>query len=339
MLIREIICEGGWANKITQGTVITPGVVKSALQVAEKFIRDFNSWLEKRNIAPTKLGTPTGSTAYHHVDPEDKVYGDIDLQIVVPEIQSLADKSQSQKQAFWYNLADEFVKQVHPPYIHPESTAGHPIFKVGTDDWVQIDLMPHTPDIAGWGSARAIPERGVKGALHGNIYSVLGELLKMSIQYSGVQFKSRGGIKQPFTTTRTNYELETLTKNPETFIRDIFDHECAVEKITDPKIHPLLVKHPGKDIADVKISNLVNGVKGLAYSFEMNGMFGRGDLADYSNAEDFLQKFWKIYQAKAMKDLEATKRDKAETPAAKERAEQDRKKILTGLEKVRDLFA
>ena len=71
----------------------------------------------------------------------------------------------------------------------------------------------------------------------------------------------------------------------------------------------------------------------------MNGMFGRGDLADYSNANEFLQKFWNIYQAKAMKDLEAAKRDKAETPAAKERAEQDRKKILTGLEKVRDLFA
>lgn len=334
-----MILEGGWDNPVTQGTVITPSVVKKALAQAQRFVRDFNRYLATQGIPPTKLGVPTGSSAYHDVDSEDKIYGDVDLQIVVPEVEATADATTSKAQGYWYGLMDQFAKSENPSYMHPDSEPGHPIFSIGDGGWVQVDFMPHTPRLAKWGAARTIPERGVKGLLHGNMFSVLGDLLTMSIQHAGVQYKDRDGVKQPYPTTRKNYVLKTVSTDPETFVMDIFRHECYEMGIRDPKVDPLLAAHPGKDLKDVKVSNLVDAIKGLARSFEANGMYGKGDLAGYGSAEDFLGKFWSVYEGKAMKDINATKRDKAETPEAKARAEDDKRKILKGLDYVRRSFA
>jgi len=334
----NLITEGGWDTVATQSTVITPSVVKAALAQAQNFVSDFNRYLAAQGIGPTKLGVPTGSSAYHHVDPEDKIYGDVDLQIIVPEVEATANATTSQAQGYWYGLMDQFAKSENPSYMHHDSEPGHPIFAIGNDKWVQVDFMPHTPKLAKWGAARTVPERGVKGLLHGNMFSVLGELLTMSIQHAGVQYKDRDGVKQPYSTTRKNYVLKTLSTDPETFVMDIFKHECDEMGIHDPKVDPLLAAHQGKDLEDVKVSNLVDAVKGLARSFEANGMYGRGDLANYADSEDFLGKFWTVYEGKALKDINAAKRDKAETPEAKARAEDDRKKVLQGLEYVRKSF-
>jgi hypothetical protein len=237
---------------------------------------------------------------------------------------------------------DEFIKTYRPVYVHPESEPGHPIVQVDSDAWVQVDLMPHPVPLATWGRFRVTPERGVKGLLNGNMFSVLGEMLMMSIQHAGVQFKERGGQKLPYTKTRKDYDLVTLTTDITHFVRDIFDHEYELITGLDPsmaKVDPLLIKHPGSDLKNIKISNLVNSVKGLASSFELNRMYGKGDLASYANAADFLDKFWDIYEGKAMKDILANKRDKAETPEAKDRAQADKDKILKGLKMVKGLFA
>jgi len=338
MKIRELLHEGGWDTKITQGTVITRSVVKRAMVIVGRFINEWNLWLAKRNIAPVRIGTPTGSSAYYEVDDEDKIYGDIDLQIVVPSIAETQDKTHAQQQTIWYDLENAFVQEQRPSYVHDESHAGHPIMSVGKHDWVQIDLMIHTPDLEKWGAARTIPERGIKGLLHGNMFSVLGELLTMSIQHSGVQYKIRDGKKQPYASTRKNYDLKTITKDPETFVREIFDHECQELGIANAHVDPLLLKHPGKNLYDVKISNLVNAVKGLAQSFEKNNMYGQGDLARFTGARDFLDQFLELYTKKAMKDVDSTKRDKAEDPTAIARAEDDKRKVLSGLKYVTGLF-
>lgn len=338
MLIREILHEGGWDTKITQGTVIHPSTVRHAMKIMSKFISDWNEWLSTKGVEPIKLGHPTGSSAYHEVDPEDKVYGDIDLQIIVPDLQN---HTTSQAQGHWYRLEDEFVKLFKPSYVHPDSEPGHPIIQIGQDSWVQIDLMPHPERLATWGRFRTTPERGIKGLLNGNMFSVLGEMLRMSIQHSGVQYKVRDGEKQPYSTTRKNYELVTLTTDIENFVREIFNHEYTSiigSDIDKAKIDRLLLQHPGSDINQVKIANLVNAVKGLARSFALNKMYGKGDLSHYTSAEDFLQQFWTLYEAKAMKDITAGKRDKAETPEAKARAEEDKIKILSGLATVKQLF-
>jgi hypothetical protein len=67
-------------------------------------------------------------------------------------------------------------------------------------------------------------------------------------------------------------------------------------------------------------------------------MFGRGDLAPWDTATDFLRDFWRRYEEKAMIDVNSNKRDKAQTPAAIARANSDREKILQGLATVKEYF-
>jgi len=334
----ELFLEGGWDTTATQSTVINPSTVKTALATTEKLISGFNEFLKGKDIPPVRIGAPTGSSAYHDVDDEDKIYGDIDLQIVVPEIEELADKTTSQIQGYWHKLIDEYIKGKNLNYIHSDSTPGHPIVSVGGDKWVQVDLMPHPERLEKWGRYRVTPERGVKGLLMGNMFSVMGELLKMSIQHSGVQFKVRDKIKQPYTTTRKDYQLVTLSTDIENFVMDIFKHQAEEAGIDNPKIDPLLTANPGVDTKEVKIQRMVNALKGLANSFELNDMYGRDDLANYSNANDFLSMFKQVYTQKAEKDINAAKRDKAETPEAKARAESDRKKVADGLNLVMGMF-
>jgi hypothetical protein len=334
----EFLSEGGWDTKATQGTVIRPSTVKVALSVMQKLVNGLNNYLKEKNIPPIKIGAPTGSSAYHDVDDETKIYGDIDLQIVVPEIEQTAGKTNTQAQNIWYKLIDDYIKAAKPNYIHQDSGPGHPIVSIGKDQWVQIDLMPHPEKLATWGRYRVTPERGIKGLLMGNMFSVLGELLAMSIQHAGVQFKVRDKVKQPFVTTRKDYELITLSTNIETFVKDIFDHEAELQGIEDPVIDPMLSQYQGTDPKNIKIANLVNAVMGLAKSFEVNGMYGKGDLTNFSNSSDFITAFKNRYTEKAMIDIQGAKRNKAETPEAKARAEEDKKKIAQGLEMVMGLF-
>ena len=341
MKIRELL-EGGWDTTITQGTVIKPAVVKQVLGIIDTFVADFNTWLSVRNQGVVQRGRPTGSGAYHEEDQRDdpdKVYGDIDLQMIAPPVEGA---TYGQYTNHWNALADEFVKSTHPHYVHSgDSKPGHPIIEIGPDAYVQVDFMWHTPELSTWGAARVTPERGVKGLLTGNMHSVLGELLGMSIQHAGVQLKTIDGVQVPFSKQKGT-EVVTLTINPASFIYDIFRYEY--QQITgnrfgkDTPIDPLLVRFRGNDISDVKISKLANGIKGLARSFEMNGMFGKGNLAKFASAQDFIDQFVARYEEKAMLDVNAKKREKAETPEAKARAESDKQKVLQGLAMVKGLF-
>ena len=50
------------------------------------------------------------------------------------------------------------------------------------------------------------------------------------------------------------------------------------------------------------------------------------------------EKFWNTYEAKALKNINSSKRDKAETPEAKAKAEADIEKIKKGLKYANELF-
>jgi hypothetical protein len=339
MHIFDIVKEGGWDTTVTQGTVIRPAVVKIVLGIVQQFVNDFNAWLEPKGLGPVQMGKPTGSGAYHEqdqVENPEKIYGDIDLQMIGPPIEGA---THGQFTTFWNKQANEFVRSTTPNYVHPgESKEGHPIIKIGPDAYVQVDFMWHTPELSQWGAARVTPERGVKGLLTGNMYSVLGELLNLSIQHAGVQLKVSDGARVPFSKQKGT-QVVTVTINPKTFIYDIFQYEA--ENILGQKsanIDNMLRQFPGNDIADVKISKLVNGIKGLAKSFEMNGMFGQGSLTQFANAADFLNRFLTRYEEKAIIDINAAKRDKAETPEAKARAAEDKAKVQQGLNMVKSLF-
>lgn len=336
MRAREFIIEGGWTTTVTQGTVITPAVIKQSLAVVAQFVKDFNIWLGDKGLPPVEMGRPTGSSAYHDVDPEDKVYGDIDLQMIGPELEQ--NLSYSQYSAQWNKLADEFVKSRNPSYVHPEeSKIGHPIISLGKDNYVQIDFMWHPPKLADWGAARVTPERGVKGLLFGKMFSVFGDLLDMSIQHAGVQIKVSNGQRVPFS-KRKDTETVTITTNPNTYILDIFKWLAKRQGISNPAISKELMANPGTDIRDVKIARLVAGVRGFAQSAEANKMFGKGDLSNFTNGNDFLSKFLQQYRSEAEAEIANPKRDKAQTPDAVARAQADREKIQQGLGMVMNLF-
>lgn len=339
----ELVQEGGWDTTATQGTIINPRVVKIALDKIKVFVNDFNAWLGDRGLGKIEMGRPTGSSAYHEQDQKDdpeKVYGDIDLQMIAPPVQGL---THNQFTAHWNKLTSDFAQQMKPEYIHPvESKPGHPIIKIGDDQFVQVDFMWHEEKLRDWGAARATPERGVKGLLMGNFFSVLGELLDMSIQHAGVQMKVIDNQHVPFSKQKGT-KVITITINPKTFIYDIFKYEYkSITNATvdaNTKIDSKLKEFPGVDVNNVKVAGMVNSIKGLANSFEMNGMYSKQDLTPYQSAEDFLGKFLTRYEEKAMNDINSKKREKAETPQAIERAENDKKKILSGLEMVKGLFA
>jgi hypothetical protein len=341
MRIREIIIEGGWDTTVTQSTVIKPAVVATTLSQIDRFVNDFNVWLSDRGLGPVKLGRPTGSASYYKKDmahDPEKIYGDVDLQMIAPPIEGATHGQYSGK---WNALADEFVKARNPDYVHPaESKPGHPIIKIGDNAYVQVDFMWHTPELQQWGAARVTPEHGVKGLLMGNLFSVLGELMHMSIQHAGVQLKVQDGKRVPFSKQK-NVEVRTVTKNPRTFILDIFNYqykELMGDNARIPNIDDLLKHHSGINPDNVKVSDMAQGIIGLANSFEENNMFSRGDLAHYNNATEFLDAFLRRYEEKAMGDINATKRDKATTPEARARADADKKKVLDGLKMVKGIF-
>lgn len=330
--------EGGWDTTATQNTVITPAVVKSALTTVQQFVQDFNAWLAPQGQGPVQMGRPTGSSAYHAADAKDdptKVYGDVDLQMIAPPIEGL---TYGQFTSFWNRLADEFVKETNPEYVvQTESKPGHPILAIGQDAFVQVDFMWHEPSMSKWGATRVTPERGMKGLLSGNMWSVFGELLDMSVQHAGVQLKVIDNERVPFSKQKDT-QIVTVTTNPETFILDTFRYLAQQQGLNKPKMVPALKTYGGVQIEQVSIKNLVQGVKAFAASAEANDMFGKGDLKNFSSAADFLNKFWQRYQEKAMIDVAGKKRDKAQTPAAIARAESDKQKILQGLETVQGYF-
>lgn len=340
MKIFEILREGGWDTTVTQNTVISPQIVKATLAQVQRFVVDFNKFLADRNYPPVQMGKPTGSSAYHDIDPEDKIYGDIDLQMIAPSDEGM---TYNQFTSMYNKFADQFVKEIKPQYVHPtESKPGHPIIKIGQDAYAQVDFMWHPERLAAWGAARVTPEHNVKGLLTGNMYSVLGELLDMSIQHAGVQLKTQNGQHVPFSKQK-DVEIQTLSIDPETYMLEVFNYEY--EQITGRPvttqtfIDPLLKANAGNNPNDVKISRLVLGIKGFARSCQKNEMFGQGDLANFVDARDFINKFWKRYEEKAMIDIQGKKRDKAQTPDAIARAEADKEKILKGLEMVKGYFS
>jgi len=333
--------EGGWDDPVTQSTVIRPSTVRAALVVMQRFVQEFNQWLAQRDHPGIELGYPTGSSAHHGQDPEEKIYGDIDLQIVVPEVPETQGRNTSQQQGYWNRLSDQWIREQKPTYVHVNSKPGHPLIQVAPDAWVQVDLMAHPTHLAQWGRYRVTPERGTKGLLYGNLISVLGELLDLSIQHAGVQYKERDGQRMPFSRTMKNYELRTVSTDISNFVRDIFDHEYELttgRPAKTAKIDPLLADNPGVDTEDPNIPRLARAIQGLARSFELNGMYGQGSLSQYQSPQQFLQVFLDRYTAKSAEAAGAAKFGKAATPDARARAERDKQAIAQGTQRVVDLL-
>lgn len=341
VLIRYL-SEGGWNSTATQGTVITPEVVRSALTVVGKFVEGFNRWLASNGHQPVEIGHPLGSTAHHTKDPDDKVYGDIDLQMIAPDAEGT--KTPSQFAAHWNKLLDQYVSEVSPSMIYDQGkdSGGHVVLSLGDGKYVQVDMLWTNRALSNWMRYRMTPAHNIKGATYGNLFSTLGEIMHISIQSAGAQMKIKDGEPVPFAKSRKYDSLETLTTNIETFgldlLKKLYERMHPGKDPSKAKIDPMLAANPGINPEDITASRLVSVIKGLGKSFEANNMFGRFNLKDISDYDDFVSKFKSHYMDKIRDAAAATKFDKAETPEAKARAEDAKNKLLSNGTAIMGLF-
>jgi hypothetical protein len=329
----QILQEGGWDSTVTQSTVITPSIVRSALDIVKLFTADFNSWLTQQGVDTVQVGHPLGSTAWHSQDQEDKVYGDIDLQMVAAPV-DIAD-TPSKFSGYWNKLLDQYIAEKKPNMIYDtgKPSGGHIVVSLGNDQYVQVDMIWTEASLSSWARYRMTPAHNIKGATYGNLFSTLGEIMHMSIQSAGVQMKIKDGEPVPFSRSRKFDKLETLTTNIERFgldiVKQLYKKMYPGKDTAQIKIDPLLRKRPGIDINEITAANLVSVVKGVGRTFELNNMYGRYNLKDIANYEDFVHKFKEHYMEKLHAAIGATKFDKAETPEAKARADDVKEKLMS----------
>ena len=327
MKIHELISEGGWANAETQSTQLTPAMVKKVQKFFSVFEKDLNAFLDTQEIPRISFGKLLGSTAHLEHDlvhNKNKEYGDIDVLFVVPDVD---DESTSKVKSKYSKFIDEFLKTKKPSYvsIHNFEKSNAIIFKVDGKS-VQVDLVFSTQKLKDWTSARSTPEIGIKGAVLGFLYASLAQVLNLSIGTSGVQYKEIGKEIVPFKKLKVD-SVKTITTNIQTFGLDILEHLYDKDHSGKPKVHPSLLSKKGITPSNISSKDLVDVIKGLAKSFEINDMYGKGSLKHLSSASDFLNSVVGVYREKIEDAVNATKFDKAQTDAAKKKAE-DVKKVL-----------
>lgn len=344
MRIKEVIVEGGWRSTITQNTTITPDVVQRALKIVRRFTKDFNQYLKQQDVPAIQMGHTTGSSAHHVIDSQENpknTYGDIDLQMITPVTSDI--KTHRQYQGVWNKLSDNFISAAKPKYVFQDGKPdnGHIIFAIGNEEYVQVDMLWTQPENAEWARYRTTPERGIKGSIYGNLYSSLGEIMNMSIQLSGVQIKILNNEPVDFQYGRKFDYVTTISKDITNFGVDIL---TSLYKIIHPGADNMIIDaelqaHPGLDKAKPAISDLVSMIKGLAKSFEINDMYGKFNLKEFTNAQNFVSEFLLQYQRKATKSMTSSKFNKAETPDAQSQAQKTKDDIVHGVQLVRKLFA
>ena len=326
----DILIEGGWASKLTQNTKLTPNIVKQCVILYEKFISDFNKHLKSKNMQEVQAGKPVGSSAYYKVDDADKEYGDVDMLFHIPRIDGTTDN----KNKTIY--ADEIVEFLKGNSEIQTENGRNLIFKLQDNNYAQIDLVNAYIEDKDWAAGRMTPERGVKGAIGGYLYSALAELLNLSISTQGVQVKTKGGSPVKFTTGKVD-SIDTITRDIKNFGIDVSKYYYKLITGKNPKdmvVSPILTKTPGVDPEAVKNEDIARVVKGIGETLKANDILGKGPLSSIESYQDYANKISNIYTSKMEKAINDTKFDKAEGPEGIRKAKEAKDKLSTGLKQV-----
>jgi hypothetical protein len=148
----------------------------------------------------------------------------------------------------------------------------------------------------------------------------------------GILAKIKQGVIVP-TKMRKDVEIIRISKNYKTFIRDLtkFIIQHIDPKIKSYKEHPDLKKFKGLNAENVQISNFAKGVAGMAKTLELNGIFGKGNVANAKNSKDFMKKVRDEYKRVMVDQLNDTKFKKADSPEALKAIEKVKKHIKDGI--------
>lgn len=326
MRINELL-EGGWASTLTQNTKITPQLVGQAVSAVAGFISGFNRFLDSRGLPPIKQGHPVGSTNYWQRDLKQnpsREYGDMDYLFFIPRLPDMTDAANSAKIS---GLVKEYLKGNKD--IQTEN-GQNLILKIGSD-YLQIDLVHGYYENKEWLRA-LVPEYNVKGVISTSLYSSLAELIDVSIGSYGVQAKIRGGVPVSFRQSKDT-QLVTISKDPRNWAKDVLAwfHRVSGSR-QELQIPKELAAAPGVNPDEMKVSDIAAAIRGLAKGIEANRLFGKLNLTKVTNASDMLNKVSAIYANKMRSKIDDPKFDKAETPAAIQKAKDTKEKLAKAID-------
>lgn len=292
------LLEGGWASTKTQNTIITPTVVRDAVRVMQFFGEQFNQFLAQKNLPPIEIGRPCGSSTYYERDMEkqpNKEYGDIDINFHIPEMPGM---NNNQTVTLFSNAVKEFCDATHGF----ETENGKNVIVQLGDQYVQVDLVVSYIKNKEWSKALA-PEWNVKGVLCASLYSALAQALNLSIGGHGIQAKTLNGERVKFSTIK-GVTLHQVTNNKDNWAIDVAAYLGCKHFTTRLKEYPGL-----KD--EARVSDIINSIKGIASSLDINGIM---------NSSELLSTIKDIYLQKINAVIDSSKFNKAETPAAIQKA-------------------
>ncbi len=314
-VIRHVlVTEGGLKVPASRRSDLTPALVRAAAHAYTAFVAGWNVWLRERNVAPVEPIRLSGSSTHAEQDElegRSAVYGDIDYLVSFPIIVDVGDRRRSEAASAkrYASLMIEYLQNEHPKNVDVELTlAGADplsvIMLLPDGALVQVDTVVTHPSYAEWMKGRYTPERGIKGYVTGNLYKALGDFLVMTIGTEGVTARLRGTERVP-ARFKTGITYKSITTNFRNFMIDIAGYLLG----SDHEVDPLLRAHPGLDPDNVTVSDLAQGILGLANTLDAAGAYER-DVMLRQILSSFENGLAESVNKKAGRDLESDKEQK-----------------------------
>jgi hypothetical protein len=314
---------GGWATTKTQGTKITPALLKEAVDVLNNIFEKFNKYAASLGMAPLKVLGPGGSGVYYKedlIENPDKAYGDVDILVEYPLDEPQSRRVEIDTMKEYNQLMLKWMKENRQPEIDEEesdaiSDGSLKLVINLTDGSVQVDIIPTFTYSAEWAKARYTPIRGMKGFVMGFLYQAFGNALGVSVTDRGVVAKIKGGeLVGP--NMRKDVEEKIITRDFSKFILQLaeFVDEFAGTK-RELVIDEYLNEHPGIDVSKLSLEQICDGILAFARTLEKTGTYDLPNFK-YNSSKDFLEEVVKIYAQKLEKHRTSSKYDKALTDLA-----------------------
>ena len=313
--LKQRVAEGGWASTATQNTVITPRTVVEIMEALKTFESSFNTWQAKQELdVEIKIGGPKGSGTYYRRDLEqdpEREYGDVDVECF---IHSREGVSSAQRITEYRTAITEYCLQ-SPDYSTENGTN---IIMKTSSGAVQVDMLYTFHEHANWSRALS-PEYRVKGVISTSLTSSLAEVLNLSFSSQGIQVKIRNNQPVSFRQSK-DVELRTVSTTPETWAQDIYSLYYYLANGEKPSEFPGGLKAHGGLKDEQRLSDIVLSIKSLANAMEESGLLGHGSLISIHDKKDMIRKVASVYSKKLETAENSSKFDKAQTPAAVEKA-------------------
>jgi len=338
----ELLDEGGWRNPETQEWEVTPKIVAKIVEDMNKFLSEFNAW---SGLSELKTKGPTGSGKYYKDDlnKPDAVYGDVDMQMVLP-VESNERKYQLEANKLFGEKIREFVKTKKPSYIHDATNdsdfgIGYLIFNIYGKK-IQVDLVLSYTVSADWTSVRTTPEKGLKGFVTGMMLSALSDTLNVVL----------GSSTNPYVNTVDGSVVPAITKKnavqkffkPNEVFAEIVRFYGNKAGVQNPNVSALS-GHMGLDINDPSLKRKCETVVALANAFDANGIFDAGVIISkdgevINSRQQFINRVRNTYIYMMERAKTAKKLEKAQTPSAMRTIDKIKKDADIGIQLAKQII-